>query len=107
MIYANSKDLGDVIEMEAIAASRLKLGVHPFGGAATHYWQPISAPGNDAPIGIKVVTASGWFAVRPWGTENIYKIYAESLIDQVHLVSCLGNSSNGREMLNWPAWRPD
>ena len=37
------------------------------------------APGNNAPIGgLKVVTASGWFAARPSGTENIYKIYAES-----------------------------
>src|SRR6266480_4848854 len=44
------------------------------------------APGNDAPIGgLKVVTASGWFAARPSGTENIYKIYAESLKDQQHL----------------------
>jgi phosphoglucomutase len=44
------------------------------------------APGNDAPIGgIKVVTANGWFAVRPSGTENIYKIYAESFRDQAQL----------------------
>ena len=44
------------------------------------------APGNDAPIGgLKVVTASGWFAARPSGTENIYKIYAESFKDQAHL----------------------
>jgi phosphoglucomutase len=45
-----------------------------------------SAPGNDAPVGgLKVVTASGWFAARPSGTENIYKIYAESFKDQAHL----------------------
>ena len=44
------------------------------------------APGNGAPIGgLKVVTASGWFAARPSGTENIYKIYAESFKDQGHL----------------------
>jgi phosphoglucomutase len=44
------------------------------------------APGNDAPIGgLKVTTASGWFAARPSGTENIYKIYAESLQSQAHL----------------------
>ena len=37
------------------------------------------APGNGAPIGgLKVVAKSGWFAARPSGTENIYKIYAES-----------------------------
>jgi phosphoglucomutase len=44
------------------------------------------APGNNAPIGgLKVATASGWFAARPSGTENIYKIYAESFKDQSHL----------------------
>jgi phosphoglucomutase len=44
------------------------------------------APGNNAAIGgLKVVTASGWFAARPSGTENIYKIYAESFRDERHL----------------------
>jgi phosphoglucomutase len=44
------------------------------------------APGDNAPIGgLKVVTASGWFAARPSGTENIYKIYAESFTGQSHL----------------------
>ena len=44
------------------------------------------APGNNAAIGgIKVVTENGWFAARPSGTEEIYKIYAESFIDEVHL----------------------
>jgi len=44
------------------------------------------APGNDAPIGgLKLVTGSGWFAARPSGTENLYKIYAESFRDQAHL----------------------
>jgi phosphoglucomutase len=44
------------------------------------------APGNDAPIGgLKVVTASGWFAARPSGTEAVYKIYAESFRDERHL----------------------
>jgi phosphoglucomutase len=48
------------------------------------------APGNNAPIGgLKVVTASGWFAARPSGTENIYKIYAESFKDQTHLNAIL------------------
>ena len=47
-----------------------------------------SAPGNGAPIGgLKVVTESGWFAARPSGTENIYKIYAESFKDQRHLAA--------------------
>jgi phosphoglucomutase len=45
-----------------------------------------NAPGNDAPIGgLKVVAASGWFAARPSGTENVYKIYAESFRDRPHL----------------------
>ena len=44
------------------------------------------APGNNAAIGgIKVVTDNGWFAARPSGTEEIYKIYAESFIDEQHL----------------------
>jgi phosphoglucomutase len=44
------------------------------------------APGNNAPIGgLKVVTKSGWFAARPSGTENVYKIYAESFLGVDHL----------------------
>ncbi|HEX7571377.1 MAG TPA: phosphoglucomutase, alpha-D-glucose phosphate-specific, partial [Verrucomicrobiae bacterium] len=44
------------------------------------------APGNHAAIGgLKVTTANGWFAARPSGTENIYKIYAESFRDETHL----------------------
>jgi phosphoglucomutase len=44
------------------------------------------APGNQAEIGgLKVVTENGWFAARPSGTENIYKIYAESFNSQEHL----------------------
>jgi phosphoglucomutase len=45
-----------------------------------------TAPGDNAAIGgLKVVTANGWFAARPSGTENIYKIYAESFKDEAHL----------------------
>jgi phosphoglucomutase len=45
-----------------------------------------NAPGNDAPIGgLKVTTTNGWFAARPSGTEDIYKIYAESFRDAQHL----------------------
>ena len=44
------------------------------------------APGNGEPIGgLKVVAENGWFALRPSGTEDIYKIYAESFIDEAHL----------------------
>lgn len=45
-----------------------------------------NAPGNNAPIGgLKVVSDNGWFAARPSGTEDIYKIYAESFKDEAHL----------------------
>jgi phosphoglucomutase len=45
-----------------------------------------TAPGNGAPIGgLKVTAASGWFAVRPSGTEDTYKLYAESFRSQAHL----------------------
>jgi phosphoglucomutase len=48
------------------------------------------APGNDAPIGgLKVTTAQGWFAARPSGTENVYKIYAESFHSEAHLNTIL------------------
>jgi phosphoglucomutase len=44
------------------------------------------APGNDAPIGgLKVIADGGWFAARPSGTEDVYKIYAESFRDEAHL----------------------
>jgi phosphoglucomutase len=56
------------------------------------------APGNGAPIGgLKVVAESGWFAARPSGTENIYKIYAESFKSQTHLNAIL---SEAQEMVN-------
>jgi phosphoglucomutase len=48
------------------------------------------APGNNAPIGgLKVTTAHGWFAARPSGTENVYKIYAESFQNEAHLNAIL------------------
>ncbi len=49
-----------------------------------------NAPGNNAPIGgVKVSSKNGWFAARPSGTEDIYKIYGESFLSQVHLKSIL------------------
>jgi phosphoglucomutase len=51
------------------------------------------APGNGAAIGgLKVVTRRGWFAARPSGTENIYKIYAESFVDEMHLKAIVGEA---------------
>ena len=47
----------------------------------------VDAPGNDAPIGgVKVTTEDAWFAARPSGTEDVYKIYAESFVSADHLV---------------------
>ena len=46
-----------------------------------------TAPGNGAAIGgLKVVTEQGWFAARPSGTEDVYKLYAESFKGREHLV---------------------
>jgi len=65
--------------------------------------EPISAkltkaPGNQAPIGgLKVVAKNGWFAARPSGTENIYKIYAESFQSESHLNAIV---SEAEEMVN-------
>lgn len=51
------------------------------------------APGNGAPIGgLKVSTANGWFAARPSGTEDIYKIYAESFLGSAHLERILAEA---------------
>ncbi len=62
------------------AVSESKLAGEPITAKLTR------APGNNAPIGgLKVVAESGWFAARPSGTENIYKIYAESFRDEKHL----------------------
>jgi len=71
--------------------------------ASTLAGEPITekltrAPGNNAPIGgLKVVAASGWFAARPSGTENIYKIYAESFRSESHLEAIV---SEAQEMVN-------
>jgi phosphoglucomutase len=67
---------------EAVTAK--EMAGEPITGKLTN------APGNGAPIGgLKVVAANGWFAVRPSGTENIYKIYAESFKDENHLQAIL------------------
>src|SRR5262245_20089181 len=71
--------------------------------AATLAGEPITtkltrAPGNGAAIGgLKVVAANGWFAARPSGTEEIYKIYAESFKDEAHLKAIV---SEAQEIVN-------
>jgi phosphoglucomutase len=53
------------------------------------------APGNNEPIGgLKVVTANGWFAARPSGTENLYKVYAESFRDEKHLETIVAEAQS-------------
>jgi phosphoglucomutase len=53
------------------------------------------APANDAPIGgVKVCSKNGWFAARPSGTEDIYKIYAESFRDESHLRALLAEAQS-------------
>ncbi|MFC3120428.1 phosphoglucomutase (alpha-D-glucose-1,6-bisphosphate-dependent) [Agaribacter flavus] len=53
------------------------------------------APGNDAKIGgLKVSTENGWFAARPSGTEDVYKIYAESFRDEAHLQTLLNEAQS-------------
>jgi phosphoglucomutase len=52
-----------------------------------------SAPGNHAPVGgLKVVSGGGWFAARPSGTENIYKLYAESFRSEAHLAEIVAEA---------------
>jgi phosphoglucomutase len=75
---------------EAVTASTL--AGEPIRGKLTR------APGDGAPIGgLKVVADNGWFAARPSGTENIYKIYAESFKNQNHLEAIL---SEAQEIVN-------
>jgi phosphoglucomutase len=75
---------------EAVPASKL-------AGAAIRA-KLTRAPGNGAPLGgLKVVTASGWFAARPSGTEDVYKIYAESFEGPAHLETILREA---REIVN-------
>jgi phosphoglucomutase len=67
---------------QAVAAT--ELGGEPIVAKLTR------APGNGAEIGgLKVVAANGWFAARPSGTEDVYKIYAESFRDEAHLARIL------------------
>jgi phosphoglucomutase len=87
----------DRVEAPANAAQRAKLGklsardlkISDLAGERID--QTLDhAPGNNAPIGgVKVTAASGWFAARPSGTEDIYKIYAESFRDKQHLGAIL------------------
>src|SRR5512144_2426651 len=93
------------IDAPASPAEKAKLArLSPAAVAASQLaGEPITAkltraPANDAPIGgLKVIAANGWFAARPSGTENIYKIYAESFRDDAHLAAIVREA---REIVN-------
>ena len=81
------RDVPTTAEQKAVLSklSPDKLGITELAG------DPVlgaisKAPGNGASIGgVKVFTSRGWFAARPSGTENVYKVYAESFVDEAHL----------------------
>ncbi len=74
-------------KLSPAAVTAAKLAGEPITAKLTR------APGNDAPIGgLKVVAANGWFAARPSGTENVYKLYAESFKDERHLQSIVAEA---------------
>ncbi len=81
---ATAAEKSALAALSAADVSARTLAGDPIEAVLTH------APGNGAPIGgIKVTTASGWFAARPSGTEDVYKVYAESFRDEEHLARIL------------------
>ena len=77
---ATREQKAKLAKLDASAVTATALAGEPITATLTH------APGNGAAIGgLKVTTASAWFAARPSGTENVYKIYAESLLGPAHL----------------------
>jgi phosphoglucomutase len=88
----------DVPTTPAMKAKLAKLSPDAVPATARLAGAPITAkltraPGNDASIGgLKVVADSGWFAARPSGTENVYKLYGESFRDESHLDAILGEA---------------
>lgn len=77
---ATPKEKAGLARLSARDIDATELAGEKISGILTH------APGNGEPLGgLKVTTESGWFAARPSGTEEIYKIYAESFKDEGHL----------------------
>ena len=76
-------------------SSRRKRSRHPSLAGEPITAKLTRAPGNNEPIGgLKVVTANGWFAARPSGTENLYKVYAESFRDEQHLEAIVSEAQS-------------
>jgi phosphoglucomutase len=77
---ANREQKAKLAKLDASSVTATELAGEPITAILTR------APGNDAPIGgVKVATESAWFAARPSGTEDVYKIYAESFKGREHL----------------------
>jgi len=77
---ANSDQKNQLAQLSSHHVSAITLAGEPIHSKLTH------APGNQEPIGgLKVTTENGWFAARPSGTEDLYKIYAESFLGEGHL----------------------
>ena len=77
---ANREQKAKLSKLDASSVTATELAGEPITAILT------AAPGNDAPIGgLKVATESAWFAARPSGTEDVYKIYAESFKGPEHL----------------------
>lgn len=81
---ANREQKIKLSQLNANQVTATQLAGEPISAKLTH------APGNGAAIGgLKVTTENGWFAARPSGTEDVYKIYAESFKDETHLQQIL------------------
>ena len=89
---ANREQKARLAKLSAEQVSATELAGEPIIAKLT------TAPGNGAPIGgLKVTTANGWFAARPSGTEDVYKIYAESFLGSEHLAQV---QQAAREVVN-------
>ena len=78
--------------LKAVTAE--KLGMKELAGDAVRATRT-TAPGNNQPFGgIKVIADNGWFAARPSGTEDVYKIYAESFRSAAHLKQIQGEAQS-------------
>ena len=86
---ANAEQKKKLAKLDATQVRITELAGDPIEQILTH------APANDAPIGgVKVISRGGWFAARPSGTEDIYKIYAESFHDAAHLASLIAEAQH-------------